>query len=155
MAAQKKLQELEEKTKSKSENMKEKEVVDEKKYSSDKYNDSYDSYGRGAPPNDFKKSSFQSNLPPRFQKQQHHEKPPGNYKEGSYKEGSYKEGNYKPLHQQDSKNVPFAQQQQQSSYEQQRWSYNKQLQQAPPTRRNMSSLSQSSSDDNRRDTNKG
>lgn len=156
MAAQKKLQELEEKAKNKTLPVadKEKDSDDKpgdyekksdrdygKKY--DKY-ESYD-YGRGAPPNDFKKSSFQSNLPPRFQKQQNFDRhddrrekpgPPG----------------YKPLHQQDSKNVPFAQQQ---SYEQ-RWSYNKQPQQAPPTRRNMSSLSQSSSDDNnRRDNNKG
>lgn len=154
MAAQKKLMELEEKTKVKSSSSMEKEGDDKyadadkksdygKKYGNDKYGDSYDNYGRGAPASDFKKSSFQSNLPPRFQKQQQHvmdrhddrrEKPgpPG----------------YKPLHQQDSKNVPFAQQ----SYDQ-RWMYNKQSQQAPPTRRNMS-LSQSSSDDNnRRDSN--
>jgi hypothetical protein len=165
MAAQKKLQELEEKRKSKSSPLGDKEKdMDEKssggyggdfdkkseqrgsmdygkKYGNDKY-DSYDNYGRGAPANDFKKSTFQSNLPPRFQKQQHIERiddrrekpgPPG----------------YKPLHQQDSKNIPFAQQ----TYEQ-RWTYNKQQHQAPSTRRNIS-LSQSSSDDNRRDNGKG
>lgn len=134
MAAQKKLQELEEKTKNKPEILKEKETTEEKKYSGEKYNDTYD-YGRGAPNSEFKKSSFQSNLPPRFQKQ-HHEKPPGNYG--------------KPIHQ-ETKNVPFSQQQ--SSYEQQRWSYNKQVQQTPTSRRHISSLSQSSSDDNRRDNN--
>lgn len=165
-AAQKKLMELEEKTKTKASppTDKEKDSDDKlnvnyadsdkksehrgsmdygKKYG-DKY-DNYDNYGRGALASDFKKSSFQSNLPPRFQKQQHvnidrhddrREKPgpPG----------------YKSLHQQDSKNVPFAQQ----SYDQ-RWMYNKQSQQVPPARRNMSSLSQSSSDDNRRDSSKG
>lgn len=133
MAAQKKLQELEEKTKKQSDGLKEKDVVEEKKYGGDKYNDAYDNYGRGAPPGDFKKTSFQSNLPPRFQKQ-HNEKPQGNYG--------------KPMHQ-ETKNAPFGQQQ--SSFEQQRWSYNKQMQQAPPTRRHISSLSQSSSDDNRRE----
>lgn len=107
--------------------------------------DKYDSYDyRGAPANDFKKSSFQSNLPPRFQKQQNFDRHDDRRNEKPGPPG------YKPLHQQDSKNVPFSQQ----PYEQ-RWTYNKQLQQAPPTRRNMSSLSQSSSDDNRRDNNKG
>lgn len=151
-AAQKKLLELEEKAKKSSPSMeKEKErddkigdydkKTDYKKFNSgDKYGDSYDNYGRGGPGNDFKKSSYQSNLPPRFQKQQHFDRnderrekpgPPG----------------YKPLHQQDGKNAPFSQQ---PSYEQ-RWSYNKQN---PATRRNVS-LSQSSSDDNRRDNNKG
>lgn len=164
MAAQRKLQELEEKAKNKSSPPTDREKENDEKLGDyekksehrgsmdynkknifgDKY-DSYrdDSYGRGAPVNDFKKSSFQSNLPPRFQKQQHIERvddrrekpgPPG----------------YKPMNQQDSKNIPFAQQ----SYEQ-RWMYSKQSQQAPPTRRNMSSLSQSSSDDNRRDNSKG
>ena len=164
LAAQKKLLELEEKTKSKS-SLNDKEKISDdklaygggdydkkseqrgsmdfsKKYG-DKY-DSYDNYGRGAPPNDFKKSSFQSNLPPRFQKQQNFDRLDDRRGEKPGPPG------YKPLHQQDSKNIPFAQQ----SYEQ-RWMYNKQSQQAPPTRRNMSSLSQSSSDDNRRDNSKG
>lgn len=165
LAAQKKLLELEEKAKSKSSpsNDKEKNADDKQAYTTSDYDkkseqrgsmdygkkygdkyESYDSYNRGAPANDFKKSSFQSNLPPRFQKQQNIDRhddrrekpgPPG----------------YKPLHQQDSKNVPFAQQ----SFNDQRWMYTKQSQQAPPSRRNMSSLSQSSSDDNRRDNNKG
>lgn len=165
LAAQKKLLELEEKTKSKSlvSSEKEKSSDDKMSYGSgdyekkseqrgsmdfgkkygDKY-DQYDNYGRGAPPNDFKKSSFQSNLPPRFQKQQNFDRHDDRRGEKPGPPG------YKPLHQQDSKNIPFAQQ----SYEQ-RWMYNKQSQQPPPTRRNMSSLSQSSSDDNRRDNNKG
>lgn len=151
-AAQKKLLELEEKAKKSSPSMeKDKERDDKigeydkksdysKKFNvGDKYGDPYDNYGRGGPSNDFKKSSYQSNLPPRFQKQQHFDRnddrrekpgPPG----------------YKPLHQQDNKNAPFTQQ---PSYEQ-RWTYNKQN---PATRRNVS-LSQSSSDDNRRDNGK-
>lgn len=155
MNAQKKLLELEEKSKNKSSDKEvddrmdfEKKSMDySKKYvgNNDKY-DSYDNYGRGAPANDFKKSAFQSNLPPRFQKQQNFDR---NEDRRSDKPGG--PPGYKSLHQQDSKNVPFSQQ---SSYEQ-RWSYNKQSQQAPPTRRNVSSLSQSSSDDNRRDNNKG
>lgn len=160
MNAQKKFQELEEKSKSKSSSFADKEKESEeklgdfekksdrdygKKYvSTDKYGntDSYD-YGRGAPANDFKKSSFQSNLPPRFQKQQNFDR----HEDRREKPGP---PGYKTLHQQDSKTVPFPQQ----SYEQ-RWSYNKQPQQAPPARRNMSSLSQSSSDDNRRENSKG
>lgn len=158
MAAQKKLQELEEKAKNKTSPVVDKEKESDeklgdfekksdrdygKKYgNADKY-DSYD-YGRGVPANDFKKSSFQSNLPPRFQKQQNFDR------HDDRREKSGPPG-YKPLHQQDSKNVPFSQPQ----YEQRWTSYSKQSQQAPPTRRNMSSLSQSSSDDNRRDSNKG
>ncbi|CRL05547.1 CLUMA_CG018044, isoform A [Clunio marinus] len=161
MAAQKKLMELEEKAKMKSSSMEKDKENDEKygdcekrgsmdygkKYGGDKY-DSYDSYGRGsAPPNDFKKSSFQSNLPPRFQKQHQNIERHDDRREKSGGPPGYS----KPLHQQDSKNIPFAQ----PSYEQ-RWTYGKQShqQQPPPTRRNMSSLSQSSSDDNRRDNNK-
>ena len=164
MAAQRKLQELEEKARNKSSPSMDKEKEDgdkggeyEKKSSeqrgsidySKKYNvgdkyDPYDNYGRGAPANEFKKSSFQSNLPPRFQKQQHIDRHDDGRREKPGPPG------YKPLHQQqDSKNAPFAQQ----NYDQ-RWTYNKQSQQAPPARRNMSSLSQSSSDDNpRRDNN--
>ncbi|KAG5672912.1 hypothetical protein PVAND_003000 [Polypedilum vanderplanki] len=182
-AAQRKLQELDEKSKQKQislDKSQEKDVIEEKttsgltytindsdkkldygksKYQiNDKY-DTYDQYGRNAnitqalssnASGEFKKSQFQSNLPPRFQKQQQHierqddrrEKPSSN--------------NYKPLHQQDSKNIPFAQyeqqqQQSQQSQQQQRWNqYNKTTsQQTAPPRRNMSSLSQSSSDDNR------
>lgn len=165
LAAQKKLMELEEKTKKNTSPLSEKEKISDEKlavYSSgdydkkpehrcsmdfgkkyiDKY-EAYDNYGR-APSGDFKKSSFQSNLPPRFQKQQNFDRQDERRSEKPGQSG------FKPLHQQENKNIPFAQQ----SYEQ-RWMYSKQSQQVPPSRRNMSSLSQSSSDDNRRDTNKG
>jgi hypothetical protein len=111
-----------------------------KKY--DKY-DSYDNYNRGgresvrdsgAGANFGNKSSFQSNLPPRFQKQQldHRQEKPG-------------PPGFKPM--MDNKNMTYSQT---SSYEQRQWGYNKQQQQQPSSRRNMSSLSQSSSDDNNR-----
>lgn len=125
--------------------------------SSDKY-DSYDPYARrnergsgggqerdlssgGGVAGEFKKSSFQSNLPPRFQKQHQH-----------IDDRRSGPADKRPLHQQDSKNIPFAQH---PPYEQ-RWSqYNKNQsnQNQPPPRRNMSSLSQSSSDDNPRNGN--
>lgn len=178
IAAQKKLQELEVKTMQKysTDKLQEKDSDDKLTQASDssaerkteqrsndygkstKYIDKYDSYDFGQQQQrggsgsreqigDFKKSAFQSNLPPRFQKQQHFDRhderrdkplPPG----------------YKSLHQQDSKNVPFAQQ----SFEQQRWNYSNKQQSQQQThslaRRNVSSLSQSSSDDNRRDGSK-
>lgn len=167
LAAQKKLLELEEKAKKSSPAIEKEKNLDEKttysgdydrkrgsgsvdygkKYGNDKY-DSYDNYNRGAPTGDFKKTSYQSNLPPRFQKQQHIDRRDDDQRDDRRDKAG--PPGYKPLHQQDSKNVPFAQQ----PYEQ-RWTYNKQPQQAPPTRRNISSLSQSSSDDNRRDNTKG
>ncbi|XP_070503783.1 probable WRKY transcription factor protein 1 isoform X2 [Chironomus tepperi] len=132
------------------------------KYMNDNKFDVYDSqYGRNnnAGGADYiKKTTFQSNLPPRFQKQQQYGDRPDDRREKG------PQNNYKPLHQQDSKNIPFIQhpqssydqqqQQQQNQQQQQRWmQYNKGNQGNPP-RRNMSSLSQSSSDDNRQNNSK-
>jgi len=132
------------------------------KYMNDNNNkfDMYDSqYGRNSNAGGadyIKKTTFQSNLPPRFQKQQQYGDRPDDRREKG------PQSNYKPLHQQDSKNVPFIQHpqssydQQQNQQQQQRWmQYNKgNQQQGNPPRRNMSSLSQSSSDDNRQNNSK-
>jgi hypothetical protein len=117
------------------------------KYINDKYDYDYGRNQAGIGP-EFKKSSFQSNLPPRFQKQHNIDRRDDDMRRPMDKSSaSSTSSSYKPLHQQDSKNVPFAQQ---PAYEQRWIQYNKaNQQQGPPPRRNMSSLSQSSSDDNR------
>lgn len=146
MAAQKKLMELDEKAKGGSKDGKENdEKLDERKKDQrssadygkkyDKY-DSYDNYNRGPPASsNYNKPSYQSNLPPRFLKQQQLD---GRH-EPSSKPGP--PGYGKSMI--DNKSMSSH-----SSYDQQqRWGYSKQQ---PSSRRNMSSLSQSSSDDNNR-----
>ena len=164
LAAQRKLQELDDKSRQKSSdgsNVVEEKTssgigyvindVDKRDYGKSKYignekHDTFDSYGRRGgdrerdlSAGDYKKSSFQSNLPPRFQKQHQHI---------DDRDRRNMAVDKRPLHHQDSKNIPFAQH---SSPYEQRWSqYNRnQSNQAPPTRRNMSSLSQSSDDNPR------
>ena len=116
--------------------------VDDADKKGSKYDREYNDYNsRGGDPAQFKKSQFQSNLPPRFQKQiiDRHDKPSAPTSASSAS-SAYPSS---------AKNVPFTQQfdpryiyqQQQSQYKQQQ----------APQRRNMS-LSQSSSDDNRRDS---
>ncbi|CAO1439362.1 unnamed protein product [Diamesa serratosioi] len=113
------------------------------------YNDGYRGGERGGERGgDFKKSSFQTNLPPRFQKQHMDRNDVGSKSSGGNDRNYNNNNNRGPP---DSKNIPFSQQQ----YDQ-RWMYpqhkqNSSQQQQQP-RRNMSSLSQSSSDDNRRDS---
>lgn len=196
MAAQKKLQELEEKSKHKQQNMitspgssmekdgdQNMDSMDSKKldwnkgrdmkydkydkYDSRDMRDSYqDSYQRGGGTGssvggDFKKTSFQSNLPPRFQKSKMDYNQPKRSgpqsSSSSYQGPGGNDGN-------NASKMPFNQQywmysnsKQPSSQQQQSQGQGQSIQQQPP-RRNMSSLSQSSSDDNhhnRRDSRGG
>lgn len=147
LAAQKKLMELDEKSKGKDGKENDDKVDDRKKdprgsvdYGKkyDKY-DTYDSYNRGSAGSNFNKTNYQSNLPPRFLKQQQMDQRHGSPSDQSQNQKSGPPGYGKTLI--ESKNMSSH-----VSYDQ-RWGYNKQ----PPTnRRNMSSLSQSSSDDNNR-----